>query len=185
MPASFEEDRYTAIHEIYKALLQSGERNQMIIDDVMNAIKSKRFPVILTERKKHLETLKDLLENKIQNLIVMNGGMGKKQRQAALNALESLPNDAEKALLATGRYLGEGFDDERLDTLFLTLPISWRGTLSQYAGRLHRIHDDKKEVVIYDYVDLNVPVLARMTDRRNRGYKSIGYEIVGYAGAED
>jgi superfamily II DNA or RNA helicase len=103
--------------------------------------------------------------------------MGKKQRQAALNALESLPDHAEKALLATGRYLGEGFDDERLDTLFLTLPISWRGTLSQYAGRLHRIYDRKKEVVIYDYVDVDVPVLVRMYERRTKGYRSIGYKI--------
>jgi superfamily II DNA or RNA helicase len=143
----------------------------------MSAIKNNRFPVILTERKEHLEILKSLLESKIQNLIVMKGGMGKKQRQAALNALESLPDHAEKALLATGRYLGEGFDDERLDTLFLTLPISWRGTLSQYAGRLHRIYDRKKEVVIYDYVDVDVPVLVRMYDKRIKGYRSIGYEI--------
>jgi superfamily II DNA or RNA helicase len=143
----------------------------------MNAIKSKRFPVILTERVEHLETLKSLLENKITNLIVMKGGMGKKQRQESLNALESLPDDSEKALLVTGRYLGEGSDGERLDTLFLTLPISWRGTLSQYAGRLHRIHHSKKEVVIYDYVDLNVTVLARIYDRRPKGYRSIGYEI--------
>jgi superfamily II DNA or RNA helicase len=177
MPASFEADRYTAIQEIYKALLRSDERNQIIVADVMNAIKNNRFPVILTERKEHLETLKSLLENKIQNLIVMKGGMGKKQRQAALNALESLPDHAEKALLATGRYLGEGFDDERLDTLFLTLPISWRGTLSQYAGRLHRIYNRKKEVVIYDYVDVDVPVLVRMYERRTKGYRSIGYEI--------
>jgi superfamily II DNA or RNA helicase len=177
MPASFEAERYTAIQEIYKALMRSDDRNQIIVADIMNAIKNNRFPVILTERKEHLETLKNLLESKIQNLIVMKGGMGKKQRQAALNALESLPDDAEKAVLATGRYLGEGFDDERLDTLFLTLPISWRGTLNQYAGRLHRIHDSKKEVVIYDYVDLDVPVLARMYDRRIKGYRSIGYEI--------
>ena len=105
------------------------------------------------------------------------GGMGKKQRQAALTALESLPDDAEKSLLAAGRYLGEGFDNERLDTLFLTLPISWRGTLNQYAGRLHRIHKSKKKVVIYDYVDSEVPVLARMYDKRLRGYRSFGYEI--------
>ena len=177
MPASFEAGQYTAIHEIYKALLQSDERNQLIVSDVMNAIKNNRFPVILTERVEHLETLKGLLENKITNLIVMKGGMGKKQRQKALNALNSLPDDAEKAVLATGRYLGEGFDDERLDTLFLTLPISWRGTLNQYAGRLHRIHDSKKKVVIYDYVDYNVSVLARMYDRRLKGYRSIGYEI--------
>ena len=177
MPASFEADQYTAIHEIYNALLQSDERNQIIVADVMKAIQQNRFPVILTERREHLKELKSLLENKIKNLIVMKGGMGKKQRQASLHALQSLPDHAEKAVLATGRYLGEGFDDERLDTLFLTLPISWRGTLNQYAGRLHRLHDSKKEVVIYDYVDLDVPVLARMYDRRIKGYRSIGYEI--------
>jgi superfamily II DNA or RNA helicase len=177
MPASFEAGQYTAIHEIYNALLQSDEHNQIIVADVMKVIQHHRFPVILTERKEHLETLKSLLENKIKNLIVMKGGMGKKQRKAALSALESLPDDTEKAVLATGRYLGEGFDDERLDTLFLTLPISWRGTLNQYAGRLHRIYESKKKVVIYDYVDLDVPVLARMYDRRLRGYRSIGYEI--------
>ena len=124
MPASFEADKYNAIREIYKALLQSNERNQIIVSDVMKALQHNRFPVILTERKENLEALKSLLENKIQNLIVMKGGMGQKQRQAALNALKSLPDDADKALLATGRYLGEGFDDQRLDTLFLTLQIS-------------------------------------------------------------
>ena len=131
------------------------------------------------ERVRALKTEQQLFlfENQISNLIIMKGGMGKKQRQAALNALESLPDDAEKAVLATGRYLGEGFDDERLDTLFLTLPISWRGTLNQYAGRLHRTHDSKKKVVIYDYVDFDAPVLARMYDRRVKGYRSIGYVI--------
>jgi len=84
----------------------------------------------------------------------------------------------EKIILATGRYLGEGFDEKRLDTLFLTLPISWRGILAQYAGRLHRVHDMKNEVIIYDYADLGVPMLARMYDRRLKGYRSIGYEII-------
>jgi len=88
-----------------------------------------------------------------------------------------LPDSEEKAILATGRYLGEGFDDERLDTLFLTLPISWRGTLAQYAGRLHRTHYSKKEVVIFDYLDIEVPMLVRMYKRRLTGYRAIGYEI--------
>jgi superfamily II DNA or RNA helicase len=177
MPASFETDQHNAIHHIYKALLQNDERNQIIFEDVMKAIQNNRFPVILTERKEHLERLKGLMEKKIKNLIIMRGGMGKKQRKAAISVLESLPDDAEKALLATGRYLGEGFDDDRLDTLFLTLPISWRGTINQYAGRLHRIHESKREVMIYDYADLDVPVLARMYDKRIKGYRSIGYEI--------
>jgi len=108
----------------------------------------------------------------------MKGGMGKKQRENALNDLERLKEDDEKVVLATGRYLGEGFDDDRLDTLFLTLPISWKGTISQYAGRLHRVHDMKNEVLIYDYADLQVPMLSRMFERRLTGYRAIGYEIV-------
>lgn len=177
IPHPFETDRYAAIHEIYAALIGDEERNRMIIEDILDAVSNSRFPVILTERREHLEKLKTLLDGKIQNVIVMKGGMGKRQRKDALKALENLPDDAEKVVLATGRYLGEGFDDERLDTLFLTLPISWRGTLTQYAGRLHRVHDMKREVVIYDYADLNVPMLTRMCERRIRGYRSIGYEI--------
>jgi superfamily II DNA or RNA helicase len=91
---------------------------------------------------------------------------------------ESMKTDKQgRAILATGRYLGEGFDDERLDTLFLALPISWRGTLTQYAGRLHRLNAAKKEVIIYDYVDFDVPVLARMHSKRRAGYKALGYDI--------
>lgn len=108
----------------------------------------------------------------------MQGGMGKKQRRAALQALELISDDEQKVVLATGRYLGEGFDDDRLDTLFLNLPISWKGTIAQYAGRLHRIHDTKKAVLIYDYADLKVPMFSRMYEQRLTGYRSIGYEIV-------
>jgi superfamily II DNA or RNA helicase len=177
IPRAFETDRYAVIHEIYAALIDDEERNRMIVEDILDAIANNRFPVILTERKEHLEKLQTLLHGKIQNVIVMKGGMGKRQRRDALKALENLPDDAEKVVLATGRYLGEGFDDKRLDTLFLTLPISWRGTLTQYAGRLHRMHDTKKEVVIYDYADLNVPMLTRMYEKRIKGYRSIGYQI--------
>jgi len=169
---------YSAIHELYEALINDTRRNQMIVNDVMEAISKNRFPVILTERKRHLEILKSLLDSRIRNVIVMKGGMGKKQRKAALTALEQIADDEEKAILATGRYLGEGFDLERLDTLFLTLPISWKGTIAQYAGRLHRINDMKKEVLIFDYADLEVPMLLRMYERRLSGYRSIGYEII-------
>ena len=168
---------YTAMHQIYESLINSTDRNKMIVKDIMEVVLKNRFPVILTERREHLEILKKLLENKIEHLIVMKGGMGKKQRAAAKNALEEIPDNTTKAIFATGRYLGEGFDNNRLDTLFLTLPISWRGTLAQYAGRLHRIHDTKNEVQIYDYVDLEVPMLAKMYKRRQAGYRAIGYEI--------
>jgi len=103
--------------------------------------------------------------------------MGPKQRQHLAQRISEISDKEERLLISTGRYLGEGFDDARLDTLFLALPVSWRGTLAQYAGRLHRLHDRKREVLIYDYADLDVPVLARMFERRRRGYKAIGYDM--------
>jgi superfamily II DNA or RNA helicase len=166
-----------AIHEVYAALISDEGRNNMIVEDVLAAVRANRSPVLLTERRKHLERLDERLSPLVRNLIVMKGGMGKKQRRLIAERIEGIPDDEERVILATGRYLGEGFDDARLDTLFLTLPVSWRGTLTQYAGRLHRMHDMKKEVVIYDYADLEVPMLARMFQRRSRGYRAIGYEI--------
>ena len=108
---------------------------------------------------------------------MFKGGMGQKQRQALIQELKSIPNNEERIICATGRYLGEGFDESRLDTLFLALPVSWKGIIVQYAGRLHRLHDMKKEVVIYDYVDLDIPMLAKMYKRRLRGYSAIGYKV--------
>jgi superfamily II DNA or RNA helicase len=104
-------------------------------------------------------------------------------RCVLVERLASIADHEERLLIATGRYLGEGFDDPRLDTLFLAMPISWRGTLAQYAGRLHRLHDRKREVIIYDYVDSHIPALARMAARRRAGYSSLGYEI-GSSGSE-
>ena len=98
-------------------------------------------------------------------------------RRAAKEQLAAIPADQERLVLATGRYIGEGFDDARLDTLFLALPISWKGTLVQYTGRLHRLHPGKTEVRIYDYVDREVPMLVRMFERRLRGYRAIGYAV--------
>jgi len=158
-------------------LEKDNDRNQMIVEDVVAAIQANRFPVLLTERREHLETLAELLKKRVAHVFVMKGGMGKKQRQELKDQIANLPDDQSRVILATGHYLGEGFDDERLDTLFLTLPISWRGTLTQYAGRLHRLNAAKKEVIIYDYVDFDVPVLARMHGKRRAGYKALGYEI--------
>jgi very-short-patch-repair endonuclease len=111
--------------------------------------------------------------------------MGKKQRQALREHLAAIPADEARVVVATGKHIGEGFDDARLDTLFLTLPVSWRGTVAQYAGRLHRLHDGKREVRIYDYPDLDVPMLARMFNRRCRGYEALGYTILLPASAID
>ena len=92
---------------------------------------------------------------------------------------ELVIEDAPRIVIATGSYIGEGFDDPRLDTLFLAMPISWRGTLQQYVGRLHRLHDNKKVVEVYDYVDSSIPMLARMFEKRLRGYRAFGYSICG------
>jgi very-short-patch-repair endonuclease len=139
--------------------------------------------VVLTERTEHLERLAEHLAPSVRHVLVLKGGMGRKPLRDVLARLASVPESEERVLLATGGYLGEGFDDARLDTLFLTLPVSWRGTIAQYAGRLHRLHDRKREVRIYDYADINTPMLARMFDRRCRGYEAIGYTILMPASA--
>ncbi len=177
LPSHLEMKEPLAIHELYATLIRDEERNNMIVDDVIKAVKGGRSPVLLTERREHLETLETLFSSKVRNVLVMKGGMGKKQREVLLERIQELGDEQERVILATGRYLGEGFDDARLDTLFLTLPVSWKGVLAQYAGRLHRLYDSKKEVIIYDYLDVNVPVATRMYERRMGGYKAIGYEI--------
>lgn len=109
--------------------------------------------------------------------MVMHGGMRKRQRENVKALLANIAVDEPRIILATGRFIGEGFDDHQLDTLFLTLPISWRGTLTQYVGRLHRENARKEEVIIYDYYDENIVMLERMYKKRIRGYKALGYEI--------
>jgi superfamily II DNA or RNA helicase len=178
LPSHLQNVAAQSIQEVYSSLEKDDVRNQMIVEDVVAAIQAKRFPVLLTERREHLENLAELLNKRVAHVFVMKGGMGKKQRQELKDRIADLPVDQSRVILATGRYLGEGFDDERLDTLFLALPISWHGTLTQYAGRLHRLNAAKKEVVIYDYVDFEVPVLVRMQGKRRAGYKAMGYKIV-------
>lgn len=164
-----------AMHELYQFLSDSNDRNQMIAADVERAAREGRCPLVLTERVDHIEALEKMLGGCPYPKVIFRGGMGKKQRQAAMQQLQS--NDGKRIIIATGRYIGEGFDDSRLDTLFLALPISWTGTLQQYVGRLHRVHDGKVKVVVYDYVDSQVPTLQRMFKRRSRGYRALGYQI--------
>jgi len=164
--------------DLYDELIADETRNRLICGDVAQAVREGRSPVVLTERRSHLDRLAEMLASVVSHLIILRGGMERKELKAAMARLAAIPDGEERLLLATGRYIGEGFDDARLDTLFLTLPISWRGTIVQYAGRLHRLHDGKGEVRIYDYADLNVPMLARMFDRRCRGYEMVGYTIL-------
>lgn len=160
---------------VCEQLTKDNGRNQAICSDIVQSVQSGRAPLVLTERIDHLEALAGGLQAKGLDLVCLKGGMGNRALKSALaRAAESVPG---RVLLATGRFVGEGFDSPRLDSLFLTMPVSWRGTIFQYVGRLHRLHEHKREVRVYDYADLDVPMLARMFDRRCRAYEAAGYSI--------
>jgi superfamily II DNA or RNA helicase len=165
------------IQDIYGALVLDKDRNELIFNDMLKALEMGRSPLLLTERVEHLEQFAEQLKGVAQNIIVLKGGMGSKQRKAMADEIKAVPDSKERVILSTGRYIGEGFDDARLDTLFLAMPISWRGTLQQYVGRLHRLHDNKQVVQVYDYVDIHVPTLMRMYSKRVKGYEAIGYSL--------
>ena len=167
----------TTIQELYAALVDDKTRNELIVGDLLRVIQDGCSPLLLTARTEHLKYFETALAGEVGNVFVLKGGMGKKQRRSIAEAIAAVPESAPRVILATGSYIGEGFDDARLDTLFLAMPISWKGTLQQYVGRLHRLHDAKRIVRVYDYVDSNVLMLARMFARRLKGYSSIGYRI--------
>jgi superfamily II DNA or RNA helicase/very-short-patch-repair endonuclease len=171
-------DKRIEFQALYQELIDDELRTRRICDDVVELVRAGRSPLVLTERNDHLDRLEQGLVAHVSHVVVLRAGMGKKQRQAISDRLAAIPRDDARVILATGKYVGEGFDDPRLDTLCLTLPVSWRGTVAQYAGRLHRLYDGKREVRIVDYVDLNAPMLARMFDRRCRGYEAIGYDVI-------
>ena len=173
------------IQEIYTAVVNDERRTDLIVADVVGAIEDGRFPLLLTERTDHLQLLLEKLVRRVPNVFVMKGGMGKKQRDALASEISAVPEEQRRVIIATGRYIGEGFDDARLDTLFLAMPISWRGTLQQYVGRLHRLHESKHVVRVYDYVDVSVPVLNRMYERRLRAYKAVGYTVTRPSGEQE
>lgn len=177
------------IQDIYAALAGDERRNQMILNDVIQALEDGRSPILLTERKDHLDYFAGRLGRVARHLVVLQGGMGSKAQRTVRAQLAGIPANEERLVLATGRYAGEGFDDARLDTLFLAMPVSWKGTLVQYTGRLHRLHPGKKDVRIFDYVDREVPMLLRMFEKRLRGYRAIGYARgeapLGYAEPAD
>ncbi len=174
MPPSVEKPE---MHELYAALAGNKSRNDLIFEDLLTCIKAGRSPILLTERTSQVDEFASRIAAQVKHVVVLKGGMGVKQRRAIAEQLKSIPDGEERVLLATGRYIGEGFDDARLDTLFLAMPISWRGTLQQYVGRLHRLHDNKREVIVYDYVDDAEPVLSKMYSKRVCGYEAVGYVI--------
>ena len=171
-------DKRVQFQALYGELIVDDERNDLICADVVHAVRDGRCPLVLTERKKHLENLAGRLTSEVRHVIVLSGGIGTKRMREVSLRMSSIGANEPRVILATGRYIGEGFDDPRLDTLFLTLPVSWRGTIAQYVGRLHRLNEGKREVRVYDYADLNVPMLSRMFDRRCRSYEAVGYSIL-------
>lgn len=165
------------IQEVFRVLVSDVKRNRKIADDVLAAYREGRKVLVLTERTEHLQFLHEALGDEVAHCFVLHGRLAKKQRAAILAELEALDGAAPRVVLATGRLIGEGFDHPPLDTLVLAMPISWKGTLQQYAGRLHREHAGKQDVRIYDYVESDQPQLARMWEKRQRGYRAMGYQI--------
>jgi superfamily II DNA or RNA helicase len=143
------------IQEIYQALAVSEERNRLIIDDVVQALQDGCSPILLTERREHLEYFAAKLGSIAPNMIVLRGGMTPRERRELSTKLAGIPDHESRLVIATA--------------------ISWKGTLVQYTGRLHRLHSRKTEVRIFDYVDREVPVLVRMFEKRLRTYRSLGY----------
>ncbi|ABR47957.1 type III restriction protein, res subunit [Alkaliphilus metalliredigens QYMF] len=166
-----------SIGEIYSDICTSAIRNQFIIEDVLEALRQERNPIILTERTAHVEILAQHLEEKSVNVVTLTGRMSSKKRKVELEKLENLHARNSTVIVATGRLVGEGFDMPKLDTLFLAMPVAWKGTISQYAGRLHRLYESKSEVQIYDYIDIHVNILEKMYQKRLKGYAAIGYSI--------
>ena len=167
----------TTIQDVYAALFSDQSRNDLIVHDLVQTLSAGRSPLVLTGRTDHLDYLAEQLRGICSHTFILRGGMGARQRKKLAESLAAVPPDEPRVILATGSYLGEGFDDARLDTLLLVTPISWKGTLQQYVGRLHRLHENKTEVQVYDYADVSVPMLVRMYKKRLAGYAALGYAI--------
>ena len=161
-----------------QSLAESELRNTLIIEDVLNAVTAGRKPIILTGRTSHVKLLSGMLKPHIANVIQLTGEGTAKSKREVLQGLHDIPQNSPLVIVATGKYVGEGFDYPRLDTLFLALPISWKGLVAQYAGRLHRENEGKADVRIYDYIDIHEPVCESMYRKRLKGYSAIGYRVL-------
>ncbi|AIN93396.1 DEAD/DEAH box helicase family protein [Treponema putidum] len=167
----------SSIQNYYSEMIKAESRNLLIVSDVQTAVKAGRTPLVLSDRIEHLKLLKENLKDAAANVIVITGKGTQKQKKEQLEILNKVPASESLIVLATGKYAGEGFDNPRLDTLMLAMPFSWKGTLAQYCGRLHRNFAGKEEVLIFDYVDFRLPVFDRMYRNRLKGYKQLGYTI--------
>ena len=170
-----------AIQDVFRYIISDKERTEGIATEVINAFNLGRKVLVLTERTDHLDAILSALDGKLPPPFVLHGRISKKQRAKVIKELNELPLHATRVLLATGKLVGEGFDHPPLDTLVLAMPISWTGTLQQYAGRLHREHATKTDVKIIDFVDTGHPALLRMWAKRQRGYRAMGYKITNFS----
>ena len=174
------EDRLS-IATLYKYLSEDEIRNNLIVEDICKAVNTGRTPIILTNRTVHVSVLAEKLKATIKNVISLTGAGTTREKREAMQRLQTIPDSEQLVIVATGKYVGEGFDYPRLDTLFLALPISWKGLLTQYAGRLHREYEGKKDVRIYDYIDIHEPICDSMYKKRLKGYAAIGYKTINTA----
>ena len=165
------------IQDVFRHLANDTLRTQAIVAEIKTAFESGRKVLVLTERTEHLDAIGAVLDGQVSAHFVLHGRLSKKQRSVLIEELNALPPDSPRILLATGKLVGEGFDHPPLDTLVLAMPVSWKGTLQQYAGRLHREHASKTDVRIIDFVDTGHPALLRMWDKRQRGYRAMGYRM--------
>lgn len=180
-----EDGKESSVQDLYTGMVKDDLRNQLIINDIFDCYEQGRNCLVLTERTAHVDLLFKLISEKIPDVICLTGGMGNKKTKEMQEKMANTPSDKPLTLIATGKYIGEGFDEPRLDTLFLAMPISWKGTLQQYAGRLHRLYESKTEVQIYDYVDIHEKMLEKMYNKRLSGYASIGYKVRGEIASAD
>ena len=171
-------DDKQSITTLYQLLSEDEIRNTLIVEDVSKAVEAGRTPIILTNRTAHVTMLAEKLRDKVKNVVTLTGTGNAKEKLEKLQHLHEIFREEPLAIVAIGKYVGEGFDYPRLDTLFLALPISWKGLVAQYAGRLHRENEGKKDVRIYDYIDIHEPVCDNMYRKRLKGYASIGYKII-------
>jgi len=166
------------IQELMRRLAEDPRRTERIVEEALACWGDGRSLLLLSERTDHITTIAAALAGEVPTLFLLHGRLNARQRSATLAALEALPPDAPRIVLATGRLVGEGFDHPPLNTLLLAMPVSWKGTLQQYAGRLHRQQSGKTSVRIIDWLDLGHPITQRMWERRLRGYRAMGYALL-------
>jgi hypothetical protein len=165
------------ISELYRLIVDSELRNMQIVADAVDCVKKGRTPVVMTKYREHAEILYGLLQGMADHVFLLQGGKSLKARAELREKMAAVARDESMIMVATGQYIGEGFNYPRLDTMLLAMPISFEGNVEQYAGRLNRNYEGKKDVIIFDYIDQHIPVLERMYHRRLRTYKNIGFEV--------